>query len=199
MQKQHISRRSYTLGTIVLAGLAGGLAEILWIGAISPMTTFNATAVAQEITASLIPGVPESIYNTFIGIGIHLVLSILLAAAFLLTIGRMVKNRTGLTGQLVAGVSTLLTVWVINFFVILPILNPVFVVLVSYGPSLISKVFFAIAMVLVSVYRIQQSATVLRGYQEIQKLYLNGGVAVTACNKSFRTESLIKGGHNYGS
>jgi len=37
-------------------------------------------------------------------------------------------------------------VWAINFFVVLPTLNPVFVTLMPYGITLISKMLFGLAM-----------------------------------------------------
>ena len=152
MKGQHSISSTNTLAIIILAGLAGGLAEIIWIGAISSSMTFSATAVAREITASIFPSLRDSAYSPLIGIGIHLVLSIILATAYIFVIKHLAIYRFGLTVNLIAGVLTLVAVWLINFLVILPLLNPLFIALVSYGPSLISKIFFAVAMVLMINY-----------------------------------------------
>lgn len=152
MYEQYNTGPSNSLSVMILAGLAGGFAEILWIGAISPMMAFDGAAVAREITASLVPGLRESTYSIFTGIGIHLVLSVLLAVIYFYTINRLTINRFGLTGQLISGILTLVVIWAVNFFVVLPLLNPAFVELLAYGPSLISKILFAVAMVLVITY-----------------------------------------------
>jgi len=41
---------------------------------------------------------------------------------------------------------SLTLVWAINFFVVLPVLNPAFITLMPFGITLASKVLFGIAM-----------------------------------------------------
>ncbi len=41
---------------------------------------------------------------------------------------------------------TLAAVWTMNFFIVLPVLNPVFIVLMPYPATFASKMLFALAM-----------------------------------------------------
>ena len=45
----------------------------------------------------------------------------------------------------VAVVTALVAVWAVNFFVVLPVVNPDFVTVVPYAASLISKTLFGVA------------------------------------------------------
>ena len=56
-----------------------------------------------------------------------------------------VRHR-GEVVTLVSAIVVLTSVWVVNFFVILPVINPSFVTLMPYWASLFSKLLFGITM-----------------------------------------------------
>jgi hypothetical protein len=115
-----------------LAGAAGGAAEVLWIAGVAPA---QAQDVALAVGATFHPGLPASI-----GVAIHMVLSIALGLA-------LAKVLLGVArGSLVpAALAALAGVWTINFFVVLPLVNPGFVTLLPLGVTLVSKLLFGAA------------------------------------------------------
>ena len=133
---------------IFIAGMVGGSAEILWFMLIGVVLSFNIQDVATGITTSIFPYEGSLHYSASIGVAIHLFLSVLLAALYMITLGRWSLSRYRLFGQLIVGMSALAFVWVVNYFVVLPILNPSFIETTTYSLSLLSKVFFGIAMAL---------------------------------------------------
>ncbi len=94
-------------------------------------------------SAARAPGV-SWLATPALGIGIHFLLSILLAGAF---IAVLVPRRLRNTGATVAiSLMALAAVWAVNFFVILPIVHPAFVDLLPYPVTLLSKLLFGLAM-----------------------------------------------------
>lgn len=131
---------------ILLAGLAGGIAEMLWITAYSSTHALSSAAVARQITASFWPAAAEWPYAAAMGIIIHLALSIALVAMTAPALSRIAAKCSG-AGFMIASAAFMLTlVWSVNFFIILPVLNPAFVTLMPYGVSLVSKLLFGVTM-----------------------------------------------------
>lgn len=118
----------------VAAGAAGGAAEIFWIAAAAPA---HAGDVAQAIAATFYPGLQAA---GLIGVAIHMLLSVVLGlvlAKILLKVAR---------GSLVtAAMAALAAVWVLNFLVVLPLVNPAFVTLLPFAVTLASKLLFGAA------------------------------------------------------
>ena len=135
------------LQTILVAGVVGGLAEVLWVALYSTLTLVNAQEVARQVTASIVPSAAEFSFAPALGIAIHLALSFLVALVFALVVGVPFARRYGLAGRLSLGLAALATVWAINFFLILPVLNPAFITLMPYAATLVSKLLFGVAMV----------------------------------------------------
>lgn len=131
---------------IVLAGLCGGMAEIVWVAIYSAMTPVSAMEVARQISASVFPAMADSSAAAPVGIAIHLLLSLLLAGVFTVSVWLPFARRLRFTPALLVAVAALSGVWAINFFVILPLLNPVFVTLMPYEITLVSKMLFGLAM-----------------------------------------------------
>lgn len=131
---------------IILAGLIGGIAEIVWISFYSHLSTINVTNIARQISSTILPFTAETYYAPMLGILIHLILSLILAYAFVFIVFRPVITRYGTTGILLSSVLSLLIVWKINFFIILPIINPTFTELLPVLVTLISKLLFGTAM-----------------------------------------------------
>jgi predicted neutral ceramidase superfamily lipid hydrolase len=73
-------------------------------------------------------------------------LSVALAIGYGRFMGGAISHRSSLAASILAGAGALATVWAINFFVLLPILNPAFVILMPYSVSLMSKLLFGASM-----------------------------------------------------
>ena len=135
-----------TLAVGLLAGLSGGVAEVAWVGLYSNATETSGMLVAQQVTASVAPAAAGLPSAPLLGIAIHMLLSVALALAFAATIWRLAAPRLGAATFLAIAAASLALVWAINFFVVLPALNPAFVTLMPLGATLASKILFGIAM-----------------------------------------------------
>lgn len=129
-------------GIVVIAGLASGLAEILWISASAAVLDVDAARVAREVAATVVPAAAAT---AELGLSVHFALSLALAAVFSNVAGHF-GSRAGLGARLVAAVSLLVAVWTVNFLVLLPWLNPAFIALLPFGVTFVSKLLFALAL-----------------------------------------------------
>jgi len=130
----------------LLAGLSGGAAEVVWVSLYSNATGMSGMAVAQQVTASVIPSAASLPAAPLLGIAIHMLLAAALGLAFAATIWRLAAPRLGSAAFMTTAAVTLALVWAINFFVVLPVLNPAFITLMPYSITLVSKVLFGIVM-----------------------------------------------------
>jgi len=128
---------------ILMAGLAGGVAEIAWVLAYGAFAPVSAAEVAREVTISLVPGAASAPGGLVLGIGIHLMLSIALAFVFFALLGNFLQDDAG---TIVIAVGALAGVWAINFLVVLPLVNPRFVTLMPYAATFLSKALFGAVM-----------------------------------------------------
>jgi hypothetical protein len=131
---------------ILLAGLAGGVAEIVWIAGYGTLAPVDTVEVARQVGVSLIPAARDWPVLPAIGVVLHLALSLLLAAAYVLALWRPFVRRAGRIGTFVSAVGLVLVVWAANFLVVLPRLNPEFVTLLPVTVTLLSKTLFGLAM-----------------------------------------------------
>jgi len=138
--------------TGIVAGLAGGAAEILWIAIYSRLSGGEAETVARGVTETLMPGFEATSAGVPLGIAIHMGLAITLGIAIAVLVRSLLPRTAPPMLEPVAVISLLVGVWAMNFFIILPAINPVFVTLVPYTTSLISKVLFGAAAALVLKY-----------------------------------------------
>lgn len=143
-QTRHLSWQVFGIGTTVAAGLAGGLAEVLWVAFYSVLTGTDVSEIARQVTTSVFPALGGVAGAAWFGLGIHFGLSLLLAAGFVLVAGRSLAHRPARTAF--AAVAALAAVWAVNFLLILPVLSPAFVALLPYPITLLSKVFFGLVM-----------------------------------------------------
>jgi hypothetical protein len=119
-----------------LIGLAGGAAEVAVVCAYARMTGADAGAVAGGVAASF--GLQPEIAT---GIAIHMLLAAGLGAG-LYTLLRALPDRARSYGAAPFMLASLAVVWAINFFVVLPVVNPSFIHLLPYGVTLASKLAF---------------------------------------------------------
>ncbi len=134
------------VSTALRAGLAGGVVEMIWIAGYCAQTPLHGAEVLRQISLSVGVNVGEGALASMSGLAIHLGLSMLLALMFALTVWRPSLQRTLFVGNVLASCAALSAVWVVNFFVVLPALNPGFVDLMPYGVTLASKLLFGVAM-----------------------------------------------------
>lgn len=132
-----------TQGAVI--GLAGGLAEVLVVGAYSRVAGVDASAVANAIATAVRIDAGSAATGLFVHMALSAALGIVLLA---------VANGSGLprvgSAPLTCAMSLLPlgAIWGMNFFVVLPILSSAFVHLLPYAITLASKLMFAGAAVL---------------------------------------------------
>lgn len=138
---------SVRLGLLVLlAGIGGGLAEILWVMVYSAFTPVSGMEVARAVTVSLFPALAAGASGAWLGVLIHMTLALALGGAFAYAIWKPLLRARGPLATLAVSALTLATVWTANFFVVLPALNPAFITLMPYSVTFASKMLFAVAM-----------------------------------------------------
>ena len=135
--------------TGAMAGLAGGAAEISWIAIYANISGNQATMVARGVTETVFPQLVASDAAVPLGIAIHMGLAVLLGIAIFALVRSFLPSTLPAAFEPIAVVGLLVSVWGLNFFIILPALNPAFTTLVPYTTSLISKVLFGVAAALV--------------------------------------------------
>lgn len=129
---------------VVLAGLAGGLAEIAWVAAWCALQGSDGWQVARAVTAALAPALGAVPFAAALGLVVHFGLSVLLAVAFV----RAAAWAPRRVPTLALALAALAGVWAVNFFLVLPALDPAFVRLLPYPVTLASKLLFGAAMAL---------------------------------------------------
>lgn len=140
----HPARRE--LLVILLAGFAGGLAELAWISLYAAAEHISGWTIAREVAASFIPMARGTALAPALGVVFHFALSIVLTGLFALVFWKPVLRALGRGGLVVAALAVLTAVWAINFLVILPHLNANFLALVPLSVALMSKLLFGLAI-----------------------------------------------------
>lgn len=143
MNDRHSPNEIFKQG--LLAGAAGGLAEIAWVSFYAALSGGNAATVARGVTTAagvtaLLPAVPVAT-----GIAVHVTLAALLGVALAWSWQALSRHRGGTKNLYGFMLASLAAVWAINFFVVLPVISEPFVHLVPYSVSLMSKLLFGIA------------------------------------------------------
>jgi hypothetical protein len=131
---------------VFIAGLAGGMMEVLWVSLYSSFSSVSTAEISRQVTASLFPFATDSSIAPVLGIVIHLLLSFGLALLFITIVLKPVFARYGKPGIMISSVITLALVWKINFFIVLPLLNPSFIGLMPLLVTFISKFLFGAVM-----------------------------------------------------
>jgi hypothetical protein len=135
-----------TLSAGALAGIAGGAAEVAWIGIYARMSGGEAATVARGVAESVLPPIAAPGLAAALGVAIHMGLAVLLGIAIAGVLRSLWPERSrGSSLEFAAVVAVLAGVWAMNFFVLLPAINPGFATLVPYWTSLLSKVLFGAA------------------------------------------------------
>ncbi|MGB6465366.1 MAG: hypothetical protein WBF27_04160 [Xanthobacteraceae bacterium] len=144
LTEQQLNLRETTRHGVV-AGAAGGLAEIAWVTIYAGATGIDPATLARGVTtaagvSALLPSAPVAL-----GVTIHMALAVTLGIAVSFGWRVLSSHRLEIAGPFPSMLAALVSVWVINFLVVLPIISPAFVHLVPYPVSLMSKVLFGLA------------------------------------------------------
>ena len=128
------------------AGAAGGIAEMLWVTAYAAAAPASGLEVAREVTATVLPAAAGLTLAPVIGVLIHMALSIALGLALAKLLCSLLLPRYGRRALVPAALAALAGIWAINFFVVLPMLNPAFVTLLPLAATFASKLLFGATM-----------------------------------------------------
>ncbi len=145
---RYVSRHDL-IGLGVLAGLAGGLAEILWISGFMSAVGGNAAQVASAVTATVAPSLAAAGPAVALGLVVHMTLAMGLGILVAVILRRALPRLAGTLSEAAILVAALAVVWATNFFVVLPVMNPAFVHIVPLPVSLASKLLFGVAAAVV--------------------------------------------------
>lgn len=129
----------------ILAGLAGGAAEVAWVAVYGAVTGTPVAAVASGVTAALLPGLAALPAGPAIGTALHMVLAVGLGVAIAAALSTKLLRRVRAWPQSLLVVLALGAVWGCNFMVVLPRLDPDFLVLLPMAVTLASKLLFGVS------------------------------------------------------
>jgi hypothetical protein len=134
-----------TVGQGVIAGAAGGLAEIIWVTLYAVATGADPAMLARGVTTAAGVSALLPITSLTLGVAIHMTLAVMLGVMLTVVWRGLSLRWPEAAKPFPFMITALLGVWAINFFLVLPIVNPAFVHLLPYPVSLISKVLFGLA------------------------------------------------------
>lgn len=159
MKTNRVSLASDTFLLGCLVGVAGGLAEILWITVYGAVTGSEIAEVARSISAvvsAFVPVAPLITEPVASGIAVHMVAAISLGIGLAFVWRALSVHCSAAANGSAFMLLALTIVWGINFFVVLPLLSPYFVdldrsfvELIPYPASLISKLMFGLTAAVV--------------------------------------------------
>jgi hypothetical protein len=129
----------------VVAGVAGGLAEIAWVALYAGITGADAAAFARGVTTAAGVSALFPTASVALGVTVHMALAVTLGIALSFGWRALSSHRLDTASPFPFVFAALVAVWAVNFFVVLPIISPAFIHLVSYPVSLMSKVLFGLA------------------------------------------------------
>lgn len=129
----------------VLAGLAGGVAEVAWVAGYSALTGASGAAVARGVTTAFLPDLYDLPVAVGLGIVLHMMLAVGLGVAVAAAFSAPMLQRIGDWSRSTLVVLTLGIVWAFNFLVVLPLLEPSFLTLLPLAATLASKLLFGVA------------------------------------------------------
>ena len=137
-----IARNVLRIG--VLAGLAGGAAEVAWVAGYGAITGTPVAGVAEGVTTAFLPVMAGQPMAVGLGIAIHMLLAVALGVVVAAAFSTPVLSRISDFSRSTLVVLTLGLVWAFNFLVVLPILEPSFLTLLPYVVTLASKLLFGV-------------------------------------------------------
>jgi hypothetical protein len=131
----------------ILLGIAGGIAEIIWVASYGLLTGGSSAAVARGVSATVstvLPAVSLEVAPVAYGIVIHMLLAAGLGIVLVFAWRALAEQRQRLVNEYAFMVAALASVWAFNFFILLPLIDTAFVALMPYPASLLSKLLFGL-------------------------------------------------------
>ena len=140
-----IARQFETIQQGVLAGVAGGLAEVAWVALYTGVAGGDPAAVARGVTtaagvSALLPASPA-----LVGIAVHMTLALALGVTLAYAWQTCRVRLPHMNNPYPFMLAALSGVWALNFFVVLPFVSADFVHMLPYAASLTSKLLFGLA------------------------------------------------------
>lgn len=125
--------------------MAGGFAEIAWVALYAGVTGGDAAMLAKGVTSAagvsaLLPSSPA-----MLGIIVHMSFAVIVGLLLAFAWRELRVQWPSLKSPFPLALAALAGIWVLNFFIVLPIVSPAFVHLLPYPVSLTSKLLFGIA------------------------------------------------------
>jgi len=149
---------SRVLAAGAAAGLAGGLAEVVFMGGYSSVAGINPAEILRLITFTFFDSSvafgPEGLRA---GLLIHFTLSLFIGISFSLFARLALKGPFSQAKALAWSSVVLTAIWAFNFFVLLPVYNAPFVQFVGASPAFFSKLSFGVVMALCVRFACRQS------------------------------------------
>jgi hypothetical protein len=109
----------------VIAGAAGGLAEIAWVTLYAGMTGGDPALLARGVTtAAGVGALLPAASPVMLDVGVHMTLAALLGVILTSVWQVLFAGRHGLTNPYPFMLTALGSVWTMNFFVVLPVVSP---------------------------------------------------------------------------
>jgi len=139
-------KKNLHLRWFAIAGLCGGLAEVLWISAYSAFAGTQVALIGSAISVTVLPASAGTVIAPYLGLAIHFGLSVLLAIGFGSVIWPIIQKMFMKAGAIMASLLILALVWKVNYFLLLPVWNPEFISLLPLPVTLASKLMFGITM-----------------------------------------------------
>jgi hypothetical protein len=137
------------LSTGLLIGFAGGLAEIVVVWFYSVVTGGDAANIARHVASAAGLGNASVVTGVVIHMGLAVALGVALNAGLQIFAGRRAHDGTIFSFM----IGSLAVIWVINYFVVLPLVSPGFVHLLPYAVAFASKLAFGAAAAAVASQR----------------------------------------------
>ena len=131
---------------LLLAGFAGGLAEVVWVGLYCALTPLTGQDVMREVALAVGGGAIDPSWQPAAGLAVHFGLAIALAAVFGAALASLLERGMPVGAVVPLAAVTLVAVWANNFFVVLPAIAPGFVELMPLAVTAASKVLFGLSM-----------------------------------------------------
>ncbi|GMR05271.1 MAG: hypothetical protein BMS9Abin24_071 [Thermodesulfobacteriota bacterium] len=131
------------------AGLAGGLAEVLFMGAYSSIAGIDPSGILRLITFTFFDSAVAFGPNGLMaGLLIHFALSLAIGVSFSLFARFAFRGSFSYSRALLWSSLALTAIWAVNFFVVLPVYNAPFVQLVRPEVGFFSKLSFGVVLAL---------------------------------------------------
>jgi len=134
---------------ILISGLAGGISEIIWLFLWSLSSDLHLSKLAHQVTMSVFPFIKDHSFSILLGLLIHLFLSLFISFIFVNRFWNPYLSSRGKLLTFGSGGIALFLIWWMNYFIMVPFLNPHLLTLLPLYVTLISKLLFGLSMSLI--------------------------------------------------